>query len=577
MSHVERGIVCRRRSSLDWGHPPKGSRRSTLLRYGVAAVIVLGAAAVCAWAWIGVVFDDQRRFLITAPTIAGATILVSAWLLITAPWRWATKGWITAGIGVVVLAAFAAVRIEGTSGNVVPRLAWRWSPKHDFLLAADFPDLTGKPADLTTTTPDDYPQFLGLGRRAIVDGPALAHDWTTEAPRELWRRELGAGWGQFAIVNQYAVTQEQRGDNELVVCYELLTGKPVWVHADKTRFDEVVSGVGPRSTPTISDGRVYTVGATGRMNCLDGATGKMIWTHDILEENDALLPDGNMRLNWGLSISPLVVGNLVVVNAGGSEGRALVAYDKESGEVVWSVGNDKTCYSSPHLCTLDGKEQIVVLYQECVVGHDVADGHELWRFDWPGLDSRCSQPMVAGEDVLVSAGYGHGSAMIGLITNEDSEPKLGNRWSERNTRNLKSKFANMILLDGFVYAPRRRRLDLRRCHFRSPLLERGAIWPRTVAAGGGHVDRAGRKRKPDPGRAQPSEANRGRPHRRLARRRLVCRRDLEQSGHLRQIPAGPQREASDLLRTTTSKIIAPRSSAANLSAARVFFGSARHF
>ena len=428
----------------------RARQRGRMLRYGIAALIVLGAAAICAWAWINVDFDDQRRFLISAPTIAGATILLFAWLLITAPWRWATKGMVLAATLVAVGGAYAALRIDGTSGNVVPRLAWRWTPKHDVQMATDFLDLTGQRADLLATTPDDYSQFLGPDRGGAVAGPALARDWDAAPPREVWRRELGAGWGQFAIVGNYAVTQEQRGEDELVVCYELQSGKPVWTHADKTRFDEIVSGVGPRSTPTIADGRVYSVGATGRMNCLDGATGEMIWTHDILKENDALLPTGAMRLNWGLSISPLVVDDKVIVNAGGANGKSLVAYDKNTGEVAWRVGDDETCYSSPHLCTLGGQRQIVVFNQQTVVSHDIADGHELWRFDWPGAESRCSQPMIAGEDVLVSAGYGQGSVMIAPNPDDANGPRI-NRWDERNTRTLKSKFANMVYRDGHIY------------------------------------------------------------------------------------------------------------------------------
>lgn len=447
-------------------------RRLRWLRYGGAAVIILGAAAFCARAWLTIDFDDQKIFLTTAPTLAGATIALVAWLLLTAPWRWVTKGLVALAIGLFALLGVATVRVEGTTGNVVPRFAWRWTPKHDFQIAADLPDLTGEQADLKKTTPNDYPQFLGPDRSGAVAGPALARDWEKTPPRELWRREIGSGWGQFAIVGDYAVTQEQRGENELVVCYELLTGKPVWSHADETRFDEIVSGAGPRSTPTIDNGLVYTVGATGRMNCLDGATGASLWSHDVLKENDALDPDGKMRLNWGLSISPLVVDNLVVVNPGGRGGHALVAYDKVTGKVVWNVGSDETCYSSPHLCTLDGQRQIVVFYKNYVIGHDVKDGHELWRYEWPSINSRCSQPLIVGDAVLVSAGYGDGSVMVGPIKSNDAKgenvksddakgedaaggdatgERIGNRWDEKNKRNLKSKFANMVLLDGNVY------------------------------------------------------------------------------------------------------------------------------
>ena len=202
--------------------------------------------------------------------------------------------------------------------------------------------------DLKTTTPLDYPRFLGVDGRGTVTGEELAADWTAATPKQLWRQPIGAGLSAFSIVGDFAVTQEQRGSLELVSCYELKTGKVRWVHQDKTRFSESQGGDGPRATPTIYDGNVYAMGATGILNCLDGATGKVIWSHNILTEHQ------ENNLNWGKSCSPLVFDNLVVVGLGDSPRPSLAAYNRLTGEQVWQSGHDTTTYASPVLATIAG-------------------------------------------------------------------------------------------------------------------------------------------------------------------------------------------------------------------------------
>ena len=222
----------------------------------------------------------------------------------------------------------------------------------------------------------DYPRFLGNGYWAEVQGVELETDWQTHPPQELWRREIGAGWSAFAIAGDYAITQEQRGEQELVTCYRVQTGEPVWTHADNARFDpaEAVSGlgdVGPRATPTIHGDRIFTQGGTGIVNCLDARTGQGIWSHDTAEEFGATIT------TWGKSGSPLVVDDLVVISVGApaddSSGEAasaagptaprssynssLVAFDIATGAVRWHAGTRQASYASPVLATLAGEQQ----------------------------------------------------------------------------------------------------------------------------------------------------------------------------------------------------------------------------
>ena len=180
----------------------------------------------------------------------------------------------------------------------------------------------GGEVDLRTTSATDAPQFLGPLRTAVYPEVKLAADWSAEKPKLLWRQPIGAGWSSFAVVGKYGVTQEQRGEEELVTCYDLDNGKLQWAQSTPVRFHETLAGIGPRATPTIDDGQVYALGATGLLHCLDGATGKPIWQHDIVSETGATPPQ------WGKSCSPLVHDGLVIVSAGAPGGKSLVAYDK---------------------------------------------------------------------------------------------------------------------------------------------------------------------------------------------------------------------------------------------------------
>jgi outer membrane protein assembly factor BamB len=437
-------------SSIDAQPPSRQTGGLIRWRFRVAAAIVVVALTVIVGAQFLLTSDQATQFLVKASVAALAALIVVPWLWMTAPYSLRTRLIGLAVLGLLALGLFAAVRVDETTGNIVPKLAWRWTPKRDRALAGQLDNLDANAAhvDLTATTPNDSPEFLGRGRNGCVTGTRLDRDWTAHPPREVWRRPIGAGWGSFAIVGPYAVTQEQRGDEELVVCYELATGKPLWAHADRCRFEEVLAGVGPRATPTIDEGRVYAMGALGTLNCLDGATGKVIWTRDVLTENKA------DNLQWGKSCSPLVVDDLVVINAGGTNDRSLVAYDKRTGEPVWHGGDDPASYSSPMLVTLGGVRQVAIVNQQSVAGHDPATGRVLWRYDWPGEMPKCSQPVcVDAERLFVSAGYGIGSAMLKIgPANSDGKQAVEQIWPDRSVRNLRSKFANMILRDGFIYA-----------------------------------------------------------------------------------------------------------------------------
>src|SRR6185503_11541432 len=198
-------------------------------------------------------------------------------------------------------------------------------------------------------TQPEWPGFRGPRRDGIVRGARIKTDWSGSPPAQVWRRQVGPGWSSFAVAGDLMYTQEQRGEDEVVACYKASTGEPVWIHRDATRFWESNAGAGPRATPTLSNGRLYTFGATGIVNALDAGDGTVVWSRNAATDAKKKVP------NWGFAGSPLVVGDVVVVAAGG----ALVGYDRATGDPRWLGPSGGWGYSSPHLLTIDGVEQVV--------------------------------------------------------------------------------------------------------------------------------------------------------------------------------------------------------------------------
>ena len=229
----------------------------------------------------------------------------------------------------------------------------------------------------------------------------------------------------------------------MVVCYDLKSGQERWSHSDRDRYEAVPAGVGPRATPTIVEGRVYTLGATGILNCLDFATGERIWSEDILYDNDAELA------SWGMSGSPLVLDDLVVVSAGGKDGKSLVAYHKDTGERVWRGGSSPAEYSSPLITTLAGVPQILIFNYGSVAAHDPNGGELLWQHPWPSGTQCVSQPVPLPDDHLfVSSAYGIGCKLFQIAHDADNQLKATLVWE---TPRLKAKFTNVIYRDGYIY------------------------------------------------------------------------------------------------------------------------------
>jgi outer membrane protein assembly factor BamB len=303
----------------------------------------------------------------------------------------------------------------------------------------------------------DYPRFLGRTGHPHVTNAIWTAEPNEENVKELWKDDIGAGWSSFAIVNGFAVTCEQRGEQEVVSCYDLHGGALTlrWAYAVQQRHATVLGGVGPRATPTIAGGRVFSVGATGHFVCLAGDSGIVLWEKDLLDMIGSTPEKEKEVLAWGRSTSALAVDGLVVVPLGGAPGgpfHSLVAFDQETGEQRWRAGDVQMSYASPIVMTLGGQRLVVSVNESTVSGHEIETGKVLWEHAWPGSstsEASNSQAVPVGDDrVWISKGYGTGAALFS-VSETDGEWSTARIWE--NARVLKTKYTNIVAVDDLVY------------------------------------------------------------------------------------------------------------------------------
>ena len=285
----------------------------------------------------------------------------------------------------------------------------------------------------------EWPGFRGALRDGVVRNIRISTDWTAAPPMEMWRRPIGPGWSSFAVRGDLLYTQEQRGDDEMVSCYRVSTGQPVWRHRDAVRFYESNGGAGPRGTPTLHEDRVYAVGATGILKVLDAFTGQRVWTRNIADDTKRAVP------YWGIASSPLIVNDLVIAASAGT----LVAYDIGSGDLKWQGPSYGASYSSPHLVTLDGVEQVVLLGGPGAISVAPEDGKVLWIHKWePG--PMVQPAMTEDGDILVN----NVTATGGVATRRLHVTKGADGWTleERWTSTgLKPNFNDFVVHKGHAY------------------------------------------------------------------------------------------------------------------------------
>jgi outer membrane protein assembly factor BamB len=382
---------------------------------------------------------------------------------------------------------FLLLRTGGITGDANSDLHWRWTPSPEERLLAQADDEPSAPSSVPATaqpsekqpaaagsepapptaaaaTPDkreiaerddkpapvaasaevtthaDWPGFRGPRRDGVIPGVRIASDWSHSPPVELWRRPIGPGWSSFAVHGDLLYTQEQRGDDEVVSAYRVTTGEPVWRHRDGVRFWESNGGAGPRGTPTLSDDRVYTFGATGILNALDAANGSAVWSRDVASDTSTKVP------GWGFASSPLVVGDVVIVAAAGK----LAAYDAANGAPRWVGPTGGWGYSSPHRVTIGGVTQVVLLNGGGATSVAPADGTVLWEYRWSG--GNIVQPaLTADGDMLIgtidSSASGVGTRRI-AIAHGAGGWTAEERWTSTG---LKPSFNDYVVHKGYAF------------------------------------------------------------------------------------------------------------------------------
>jgi len=435
----------------------KNSPKSKATRWWPAVVVIAGFALALVIIWSTGGDNQQYRVLRTLAAISISSLLLVAWALFFSRLAKRTRLLIFSGLVGAALLFSVSFRFSQFSGNMVPIYEWRWAKRT--LPTVD--DQTLKPTGETAAHPLaklSFPQFLGPSRDCKIPGPSLATDWSAEPPEKLWRQPIGAAWSGFAIAAQRAVTQEQRDENEAVVCYNVQTGSVLWLHTDSGQYKTAIAGEGPRATPTIHDGRVYTLGATGVFNCLELATGKPVWQRHIAidagldldapVDQSGLSSNRNKAKEWGYASSPLIVDDKVIVSAGGENGKSLFAYDTAGGEPVWSGGNSRAGYSSARLAKLHGETQILIFNQNGLSAHSPQNGSVAWEFDWSAPFPHVSMPVtLPGNRILLSLGYGKGSKLL-QVDLSDGIFSAKELW--RSNR-MKAKFTNLIFHDDHFY------------------------------------------------------------------------------------------------------------------------------
>jgi outer membrane protein assembly factor BamB len=381
-----------------------------------------------------------------------------AWLLLSFWLSWPVR---RAGILLIFIAVGVlclCVRVDGMDGNFVAKFSWRWTPTSEEQLLVELKSkvrpLAPQASVKISEQPGDWPGFRGPRRDSRLSGVRIKTDWQQSPPPLLWRHRIGPGWSSLAVVGDRLFTQEQRGADEYVVCYDATSGAEVWTFHDTTRFYEVVAGPGPRATPTFHLGRLYTFGANGHLNCLEAASGEPVWSHDVAAEFKASDAEKDIP-QWGFASSPLVAHGVVVVFAGARDGKTVVAYKVESGELAWTASVGPTpekvalSYCSPQLAAVNGVEQVLLATDAGLSAFEPASGKELWHYAWlVSKTARIIQPALVGEDdLLLGTGLGNGTRRI-HVNHSGDEWSTEQRWA---THKIKPYFNDFVVFNGYFY------------------------------------------------------------------------------------------------------------------------------
>ena len=294
------------------------------------------------------------------------------------------------------------------------------------------------PAVVSNLALDDWPQWRGPNRDGRSVEKGLLKDWPAAGPPLAWRASgAGEGYSSFAVAGGRLYTLGARAGTEYTFAFDVASGKKLWEVANGKRFDND-RGSGPRATPTVDGDRIYSFGASGDLSALEAATGKVLWTVNVLSKF------GGSNIQWGLSESPLVLADRILVNAGGP----IVALKKTDGSQIWKSNGEPAGYSSAVLHEAGGVRQAIYFTHTRVVGVDVNNGKRLWSYEQVANDiANIATPVVRENRVFVSSDYGTGAALLELT------PSGGGMQAKEIyfTRDMRNHHSSSVLVGDHLY------------------------------------------------------------------------------------------------------------------------------
>jgi outer membrane protein assembly factor BamB len=283
----------------------------------------------------------------------------------------------------------------------------------------------------------DWPQWRGPNRDGVSPETGLLDSWPKGGPPLVWKTHgLGEGYASPAVSSGHLYIQGQQGDEEFVLALDSNTGKQLWRAQTGRQFRES-RGYGPRGTPSVDGDRLYTLAADGMLVCLETATGKRVWGFNIVDRFHGQI------LHWGISESPLVDGDRVIVTPGGA-GAAVVALDKMNGKVLWTSQSDQAGYSSPVAFDAAGSRNVVVFTGDAAIGLDFNSGRLLWRYERvANRTADIATPIVHDGQVFLSSDYGTGCALLKVSTDGASEVYFN--------REMRNHYSTSVLVGDYLY------------------------------------------------------------------------------------------------------------------------------
>jgi outer membrane protein assembly factor BamB len=445
MTFVFGPVVCCGLIGLWWLFLSRAPWSDRLL--GLVGAVVLGVVA----------YVLSERSLHGMPfavyVVPNAVIAISAVFLVLSIWGAQVATVRVATVAALIAGAFALgywdlIRFDGMWGDFHSAKHWRWEKTAEETFLAELKPSAAPAKNAEPLGKVQWSEFRGPKRDGAVPGVVLDVDWKSRAPKEIWKHKVGPGWASFSAAGNRLFTQEQRGENEDVVCYDAKTGEERWVHESKARFDESMGGVGPRATPTLSGGMLYVQGAAGLLQCLDPLTGTLKWERDLIKEANRKKPP-----IWGYASSPLIVGDKVVAYSAGEEedqksSGLLLAFDLSTGEPKWNAVVGNSSYSSPQLARLAGHDLVLFWGKTGLTAVDAHSGKAAWNYDWLFEGYRVVQPLLLSETtLLLGTGMGNGTRRVEM-TDDKGEVKFEDRWTSKD---MKPDFNDYVAFNGYLY------------------------------------------------------------------------------------------------------------------------------